>query len=190
MKNFKFDMILAVDEENWIGRANSLAWKISSDMKYFKKITTETQDLAKMNAVVMWKNTWFSIPEKFRPLPDRINCILSNNLKQDDIWSKIDDFVLYFNSFEHCLSELEWKENVENIFVIWWATLYNSVINNEFLDRIYLTKVKWNFNCDVHFAWIPENFVVESYTDWQEENGVEFSFWVYKKSKVVVSRGE
>jgi dihydrofolate reductase len=181
MKDFKFDMILAIDEKNWVWKAGDLAWHVPSDMKYFKKITSETKDLAKMNAVVMWKNTWNSLPAKFRPLPDRINCVLSHNLNKDNIWSQIDDFVLYFNSFEHCLSELESKENIENIFVIWGATLYNSVINNEFLDKIYITKIKWDFNCDVHFSGIPEDFVVESYTDWEEENWVEFSFWVYKR---------
>lgn len=180
MQNFKFDIILAVDEKNWLGKANNLAWHISSDLKYFKEITTKTQDLGKVNAVIMWKNTWNSIPQKYRPLPDRINCILSKDLSKNNIGSNIDDFVLYFNSFEHCLSELESKENVENIFVIWWASLYNSVINSEFLEKIYITKVKWDFGCDKFFSWIPEDFVVESYTEWQEENGVEFSFWVYK----------
>jgi dihydrofolate reductase len=180
---FKFDMILAVDEKNWIGKSNNLAWSIPSDMKYFKKITTETTDLGKMNAVVMWKNTWESIPVKHKPLNDRINCILSHNLIKSDIWSKIDDFVLYFNSFEHCLSELESKENVENIFVIWWASLYNSVLDNEFLDKIYITKIKWDFKCDRFFAGLPNDFVVESYTDWQKENGIEFSFRVYKRNK-------
>jgi dihydrofolate reductase len=179
----KFDMILAVDEKNWIGKSGTLAWHIPTDMRYFKEITTKTKDLWKVNAVIMWKNTWNSIPIKSRPLFDRINCILSSNLTRSDIWSKIDDFVLYFNSFENCLNELKNKENLENIFIIWWASLYNSVLNSEFLDRIYITKIKWDFNCDIHFAWIPKNFVVESYTDWQEENGIEFSFWIYKNKK-------
>jgi hypothetical protein len=43
---------------------------------------------------------------------------LSRTLKHEDINSKIDDFVLYFNNFEHCLDELGSKENVENIFLI------------------------------------------------------------------------
>lgn len=177
----KFSMILAVDEKNWIWVSWDLAWKLPSDMKYFKEITTKTYDLAKHNAVIMWKNTWKSIPVKYKPLPNRINCILSHELEKDNIWSKIDDFVLYFNSFEHCLSELESKENVENIFVIGGAVLYNYALKNELLDKIYITRIKWDFNCDVHFDWIPDNFVLESYTDYTKENDIEYSFQVYKK---------
>lgn len=179
----KFSIILAVDDKNGIWKNNFLAWKLSSDMKYFKEITTKTSDLAKMNAVIMWRKTRESIPSKFRPLNDRVNCILTRQIKNDDIWSPIDDFVLYFNSFIHCLSELESKENVENVFVIWWANLYNQVLTNTMLDKIYITKVKWDYNCDVFFDWIPEGFEVESYTDSEIENGIEYSFWVYKRKK-------
>lgn len=177
----KFNIILAVDEKNGIWKRNTLAWNIPSDLKYFKKITTEISDLAKMNAVVMGRNTWFSIPSKYRPLSERINCVLTRELKQNNTWSNIDDFVLYFNSLDYCLSELESKENVENIFIIGWADLYNQVLNNPMLDKIYMTKVKWDFNCDVFLNKIPSSFTVESYKDWEVENGIEYSFWVYKR---------
>ena len=177
----KFSIILAVDSKNGIWKDNSLAWKLSTDMKNFKQITTKTTDLAKMNAVIMGRKTWESIPSKYRPLSDRINCILTRQIKNDDIWSPIDDFVLYFNSFIHCLSELESKENVENIFVIGWANLYNQVLDNPMLDKIYLTKVKWDYDCDVFFDGIPNNFIVESYTEYEKENNIEYSFWVYKR---------
>jgi dihydrofolate reductase len=106
---------------------------------------------------------------------------LSRDLKNSGIWSNIDDFTLYFNNLDTCLSELELKENVENIFVIWWAELYNQVLTHPMLDKIYITKIKWDFNCDVTLNKIPHDFVVESYTDWETENNIEYSFWVYKR---------
>ncbi len=181
MEKLKFSMILAVDDKNWIWRIGDLAWKLRTDLKYFKKITSETLDLAKLNAVIMWKNTWKSIPTKFKPLSNRLNCILSKELIKDNIWSKIDDFVLYFNSFEYCLSELYTKENIENIFVIGWALLYNHALQNDLLEKIYITRVKWDFNCDVFFDWIPNSFILESYTDYEIENCIEYSFQIYKK---------
>lgn len=177
----KFSIILAVDDKNWLWKDNNLAWKISGDLKYFKNITSKTTDLAKMNAVVMWRKTRDSIPSKYRPLSQRVNCILTRSIKNDDIWSPIDDFVLYFNSLEHCLSELESKQNVEEIFIIGWASIFNQVLDNPMLDKIYLTKVKWDYDCDVFFDWIPDNFTVESYTDNKIENNIEYSYWVYKK---------
>ncbi|MDD3793591.1 MAG: dihydrofolate reductase [Candidatus Gracilibacteria bacterium] len=183
MENISFSMILAVDEKNGIGKSGDLAWNLPSDLKHFKKITTQTHDLAKMNAVIMGKNTWKSLPVKFRPLPDRINCILSSDLEKDNIGSSIDNFVLYFSSLEHCLSELEGKENVENIFVIGGGQLYNYALKSDLLEKIYITKVKGDFDCDVHFDGVPKSFVLESYTDYETENGIEYSFQVYKNIK-------
>jgi len=180
MKNFS--IILATDSKNWIWKNNELAWKISDDMKHFKEITSNTKDLAKLNAVIMGRKTWESIPSKFRPLPNRINCILSRSLEYEDIDSKIDNFVLHFNNFDHCLKELEKKENAENIFLIWWGSLYNQFRNHPNLEKIYLTKVEWDFSCDTFFDWIPDDFIVESYTDTMEENSIKYSFWVYKKA--------
>lgn len=177
----KVNLILAIDKKNGLWKNNELAWGISEDMKYFKKITSQTQDLAKHNAVIMGRKTRDSIPSKFRPLSDRINCILTRKIKKSDIGSKIDDFVLYFNSIEHCLSELESKQNLEKIFIIWWSQIYNQILKTEFVDKIYLTKIDWDFNCDVFFDWIPKNFIVESYTDKEEQNWIKYSFWVYKK---------
>ena len=178
----KFSIILAVDEKNWIWKENTLAWRLSADMKYFKNITSNTTDLWKMNAVIMWRKTWESIPSKYRPLPNRINCILTRSITNNDIGSPIDDFTLYFNSLEHCLSELESKDNVEQIFIIGWANLYNQVLDHSMLDKIYITKLVWDYNCDVFFDGVPSNFIPESYTDLENEKSIDYSFWVYKKN--------
>ena len=50
-------------------------------MAYFKEVTTATADDSgtATNAVVMGRKTWESIPAKFRPLPDRINIVLTRS---------------------------------------------------------------------------------------------------------------
>ena len=176
-----FSMILAVDERWWIWRSGDLAWKLKDDMKYFKELTTYNKDLSLLNAVIMWKNTWESLPAKYRPLPDRINCILSKSIKKESKNSKANDFVLYFNDFDHCLRELSEKDNVWKVFVIWWAQVYNSSLNHEFLDKIYLTKLVWDYSCDVFFDWIPDNFELEAETDEKEQNDIKFKFQIWKK---------
>ncbi len=138
----KINLILAVDEKNGIGKNGTLAWNIKKDMTYFKNITSDTADLSKMNAVIMGRGTWDSIPARFRPLPNRINCILTRKIQNNNLDSKPDDFVLYFNSLEICLKELAKKENLENIFVIGGASLYNQLIYTDLIDKIYLTEVK------------------------------------------------
>ena len=97
----KVSIIVAWDDKNGIWRNNDLAWDIPSDRKYFKQITTDSLDWKK-NAVIMWRKTWDSIPEKYKPLPNRVNCILSRNFNFEDTkWE-----IRRFSSFESALQNL------------------------------------------------------------------------------------
>ena len=61
-----WNMILAADLKGGIGLRNDLPWKIPQDLKHFQKLTRGTAE--RESVVVMGRNTWQSIPEKFRPL--------------------------------------------------------------------------------------------------------------------------
>lgn len=57
----------------------TLPWSIPGDLRYFKELTSRTADPGKQNAVIMGRRTWESLPPKFRPLPGRLNVVLSRN---------------------------------------------------------------------------------------------------------------
>lgn len=70
----KIAVIAAVSKHNYgIGLKGQLPWKLSADLKRFKKLTTG-------HVVIMGRKTWESIPEKFRPLPNRLNIVLTTQL--------------------------------------------------------------------------------------------------------------
>jgi Dihydrofolate reductase len=48
-------------------------------MAHFSRITKKTENSNRVNAVIMGRKTWDSIPEKFRPLPGRYNVVLTRN---------------------------------------------------------------------------------------------------------------
>lgn len=175
----KFDIILACDSKKWIWKSWDLAWRLKKDLKYFKEITTKVNDINKINAIIMGKNTWKSIPENFRPLPWRLNCILSRNIEDLEIIKN--ENVIFFSSFESCLKDLWKRGDIENIFVIWWANLYNQVLNHNSLDKIYITELEWDFACDVFFNWIPKDFYNISESEEFEENDIKFKFKIYQK---------
>jgi dihydrofolate reductase len=68
----------AVSPPLGIGLKGTLPWpQIRSDMAFFRKVTTGHSTSDTRNAVIMGRRTWESIPAKFRPLPGRINIILT-----------------------------------------------------------------------------------------------------------------
>lgn len=67
-------LVSAMDRNGLIGLSGGLPWKsIKGDMNLFKTLTTG-------HTVVMGRATWDSLPERFRPLPNRKNIILSTSL--------------------------------------------------------------------------------------------------------------
>jgi len=74
----RLQMIVAATESLGIGINGGLPWRIKRDMKFFKDKTTETHETGKLNAVIMGRKSWESIPAKFRPLPGRLNIVISS----------------------------------------------------------------------------------------------------------------
>jgi dihydrofolate reductase len=65
-------MIWAQTEDGVIGRDGGIPWQVPEDMAHFKATTTG-------HPVIMGRRTWESFPEKFRPLPDRTNIVVSRS---------------------------------------------------------------------------------------------------------------
>lgn len=49
------------------------------EMSYFKRMTRDVETEGKMNATIMGRRTWESIPDKFRPLAHRFNIVITRN---------------------------------------------------------------------------------------------------------------
>ena len=156
-----------------IGIDNKLPWRLKDDMQYFQYVTT-TAEPGKVNAVIMGRKTWESLPEKSRPLKDRVNIVLSRG------YADVPVGVLVVNSLEDALSELWHDETVDKIFVIGGASVYAQALNHPDCDRIYLTEVMDKFECDAFFPKIDESvFKVIEATEPHTEKGVKFRFLVY-----------
>jgi hypothetical protein len=75
------NIIVAVDKNFGIGKNNSLPWRLPKEHKHFVKLTTTTDNPNKINAVLMGRKCWESIPYKFRPLKNRLNIVLSKTME-------------------------------------------------------------------------------------------------------------
>ena len=173
----KINVIVAVDDKLGIGKNNKLPWDIPEDLAHFKNITTKFETLE--NVVLMGRNTWESIPNKFRPLKDRINIILSTQ----DL-----DLSNYKNTycFKSLVEAIEWSKlrKTEKLFIIGGAQLYKEAINFCKIDTIYLTRVYGNFECDRFFmdkTFFENGLNLESVSKFKEHFGIYYRFLVYSK---------
>lgn len=182
-------MIVACDNKWWIGKKWWLPWKIKRDMNYFKSITLWTPDktliMWKKNAVIMWRKTWDSIPEKFRPLVWRINVVLSRGWKFSAPTANEKEETLSFMSLEDSLEKLSARDDIWEIFIIWGTQIYNYALENKLVDTIYITRVNWDHGCDSHINLdlIIEDFEKVMQGDELEEGDYIFRFNLLSRSK-------
>ena len=138
-------LIVATDQNGGVGLNNQLPWSFRSDMQHFKHTTTRTQDENKQNAVIMGRKTWESIPLQFRPLPGRLNVVIS---RQDQLELPAD--VLHFQDPLDAIRFLQANTQIESIFCTGGAQLYSYYLDNNLVDDIYLTLIESAFETDAH----------------------------------------
>jgi dihydrofolate reductase/thymidylate synthase len=122
-----------------------------------------------LNTVIMGRRTWESIPQQFRPLPNRINIVLSKGGK-DELQKQTDGckntFVL--SSLREALtflSSLAEASKVDgSIFVIGGAALYRESLASPLCHCIHLTRVLSEFEADTFFEGVQS---VGPHSEWK-----------------------
>jgi dihydrofolate reductase len=148
---------------NGIGLNGTLPWRIPRDLKFFAHVTKYTKDKTRRNALIIGRKTWFSIPKQARPLPGRINIIISNTIsskseldcnslaKEDDIFieKSFNDAIEFINN--------ELRDKVESIFIVGGSQIYKEAFVHNDFDTLFLTRVNTHFDCDTYLE--PDNFL-------------------------------
>ncbi len=150
-------VVAATAGEMGIGLDGQLPWRLPKDMAYFKALTGQTDEPGKQNAVVMGRKTWESIPSKFKPLPGRLNVVLSksgslveasgeNAVPTNGSSEKetLPEGVLLRQSLEDALATLsseDMRSSVERVFVIGGAQVYAEAMQWPLCTAVHLTEV-------------------------------------------------
>ena len=153
-------LIAAVGKNNELGLDNHLIFNIPGDLKFFRNTT-----LGK--TVIMGRKTYESIG---KPLPKRINIVVSNSLKETD-------GITIINSFEEVLEK--YLNSEEEAFIIGGESLYNYFIN--YAQNIYLTKVYANAVADKYFPSFDENNYNQTLLGENKENNLEYKHILYRR---------
>lgn len=163
-KSKSLSLIVAALLPQWgIGYKNALPWRLRNEMKYFKTVTS-TAPQGQKNAVIMGKNTWESIPHKFRPLPNRLNVIISTTITSDNT----QESVHYYSSLEKALAALALMDEVHRVFIMGGAQLYNYCLHKGLVSDLLITEV----SCTDPVAmdtFLDKEFILEHYQRAPEE---------------------
>lgn len=139
-------IIVAVGENNVIGKDNDLIWKLPRDMRHFKETTTG-------HYIIMGRKTFES---NGRPLPNRTNVIITRDKNYTA------EGCVIVHSLEDAINEA--KEDKE-AFIIGGGEIYKKSMT--LVDRIYLTQIYYNFEGDTFFPEI-------NMEDWTEVDRRDF----------------
>lgn len=130
-------LIAAVAQNNVIGKDNDLIWYLPRDLQFFKKTTQD-------HVVIMGRKNYLSIPEKFRPLPNRTNVVVT---RQKDYHAEGCHVV---HSIEEGLA-LAKSLGDEEPFIIGGGQIYKSSLESGLIDKMYITWVHQDYEGDTFF---------------------------------------
>jgi dihydrofolate reductase/thymidylate synthase len=175
-------VIVATSPKGGIGIRGELPWRLPGDMAHFKRVTTACAE-GKQNAVIMGRKTWESIPAKFRPLPGRVNIVLTRTVSPSAC--PYPDGVLVAPSITGALEQLAGRGDIESAFVIGGQAAYQEAMEMPACARVFITRVARDFECDVFFpAFDVEQFKVVHVSKSQSHEGTPYDFVVYERSSL------
>ena len=125
--------VVAMDDNRLIGRDNDLPWRLPDDMAWFRR-----QTLGK--PCIMGRKTYDSLPPRFRPLPGRLNIVVTRNVDYEAPGA------IVVHSVEDALQA---AGEVEEIVIVGGAELFRRLM--PIVDRLYLTEVHGVVEGDVFF---------------------------------------
>ncbi|UZJ54720.1 hypothetical protein CBS101457_004040 [Exobasidium rhododendri] len=163
-------IIAAVTRANGLGVNGTLPWKLPKEMAHFRKATCALGSSSSsepsefnINAVIMGRKTWESIPPKFRPLKGRINVVISRSpSKETELRLGIQEAERSYlaSSLESAVEILQQSyPHLSRTYLIGGAQLYTQAMEatpkNAILDRLLITRIQDpSFDeCDV---FLPE----------------------------------
>ena len=153
--------IVAIAENGGIGKDNKLLFRISADLRRFKKLTSG-------HTVIMGRKTLQSLPGG-RGLPNRRNIVITHD----------PDFTAERAEVVHSIDEALALAD-EDAFVIGGASIYRAML--PYCDKVYLTKVFAMTEADVFFPSL-DGWQIAEQSEIMEENGLRFQYIDYVKNE-------
>jgi dihydrofolate reductase len=163
----KLHLILARAANGVIGKNNTLPWHLPEDMAHFKRTTLGCP-------VIMGRKTWDSLPPKFRPLPGRLNVVVT---RQPD-WQA--DGALTAHSLQEACAVCPPDSNA---WVIGGAEIYAQAL--PLVDTAVVTEIDADFEGDALAPKFGSQWTEIARDRHTSSTGLSFSFVTYRNNAKV-----
>ncbi len=166
----KVALIVAMDLDRGIGKNNDLMWHLPADMRFFKQTTLG-------QVVVMGRKNYDSIPEKYRPLSDRENVVLTRNKN-----FKAENCVVLHDLFS--VWEKYQDEAERTIFIIGGGEIYRLALESNLVEEMYITHVNGHYDAETFFPEFDlKEWKVEVIQNQDKDEKHEVGFQVNKYTR-------
>lgn len=159
-----------------IGNAGDMPWHLPEDLKHFTKVTSG-------HPVIMGRKTWLSFPEKYRPLPNRTNIVIT---RQED-WARTPEAegAVVVKSLDDALLESQFAPGFEAVWIVGGGEIFEQ--STEIANIAVVTTIDMEADGDTHApelnaAWVPEDSVPSE--GWlTAANGTRYRFTQWNRTE-------
>lgn len=196
LPSVSFSIVVAATRSGGIGLDNDLPWGrcLATESTNYKKITSTVRDdrendstinlLAVVNAVIMGRKTWESLPSHIQLLQDRYNVIITSSSSL----SFNNEKAITATSLSHALFLLSTEPlsfRIDQIFLLGGSSLIDEGMNDPRCRFVYLTEVLKEMQCDVYIKGVDKKMweLVDT-SEVVVENNIPFQFLTYTRKNV------
>ena len=160
----KLHLIYARAQNGVIGKDNQMPWHLPEDLAHFKRVTLG-------QPVIMGRKTWDSLPIRFRPLPGRLNIVVT---RQRD-WRS--EGVLPASSIEEAMRLCG---DVPDAWIMGGAEIYRQA--EPLASTAVVTEIDADFEGDAFAPMLGSSWQEKQRESWVSSKGLPFSFVTYHRA--------
>ena len=155
-------VIFAKARNGIIGRNNALPWHLPEDLAHFKRTTMGCP-------VIMGRKTWDSLPARFRPLPGRVNLVIT----RQEGWSETGA-----QPSSSLTEALSFCGQFDHVWVMGGAQIYAQAL--PYADTAVVTEIDADFEGDAYAPQFGAQWEEVNRETHTSVNGLNFSFVTYR----------
>jgi dihydrofolate reductase len=163
------NLIWAQAHNRVIGINGAMPWHLPEDLAHFKRVTLGA-------TVIMGRKTWESLPERFRPLPNRINIVISR--QTDFLAGKVGISLQAAPSLQ---AALHLASQHSDVWVIGGAQIYGQAL--PLASKLIITEIDADFAGDAFAPKLGSEWMEVARESHMAANGLAFAFLTYTKAQ-------